>query len=80
MDLRGVAEIMPLNSVAMVTRDTIDHLEEEELLKKEILQAWDDVTGAELNPDMVQQARAKEMAYARQEGAWRNALKSILCV
>ena len=33
--------------------------------------AWDDVTGKELDPEMVQQARAQEMNYVRKKGVWR---------
>ena len=39
-------------------------------------QAWDDVTGAELTPSMVKQARKEEVGYVRKMGLYRKVLVS----
>ena len=38
---------------------------------RELEQAWDDVTVAELNPSMVKQARQEEIQYVREMGLYR---------
>ena len=45
-------------------------------LHEEQMQAWDDITGEELDPAKVLRARLKELEYIREKGVWRKIKRS----
>ena len=67
LGIQAVLEIKPLMSVSLATKEIIDHAEEEQSHCQEWLQAWDDVSGAELDSRIVQTAQAKELDYVRKK-------------
>ena len=57
----------PIQSLCLITKPVIDHFEDEQEHQREIMQAWDDVSGLELNPSEVVKAREKEMEYVNKK-------------
>ena len=67
LGVQAVLEIKPLMNVTLATKADIDHEEDLKQGVEDWLQAWDDVSGAELDASMVSQARLKEVEYLRKK-------------
>ena len=68
--VKSVAVIQKLSRIAIAQRKEVEHEEEEKTRKEELSRAWDDVSGAELNPEGVRSARKKEMDYINNKKVW----------
>ena len=63
----NIAKLIDVGTRTTVEGKASDYEEETEVY----LQAWDDVSGEELNPTEVKKARDKEMQYIEEKGVWR---------
>ena len=68
------AQVKSLLKVGMETK--VGDSPEEETYDGEIARAWDDVSGKELDPMGVRQARAKEIEYINHKNVWQKAEKA----
>jgi hypothetical protein len=68
---RNVKQILSLRAVTVIDKQEKEH-EEEGVLEE---QAWDDLTGEELDATAVQAARQKEIGYIGDKKVWRKVRK-----